>query len=73
MVHYKQTNVRAAAFKVIIDQEKDVVLGAHFLGGGADELINLFAMAIRFQIPTLELKQMPFAYPTTASDISYML
>ena len=70
---YKQTNVRAAAFKVIIDQEKDVVLGAHFLGGGADELINLFAMAIRFQIPTLELKQMPFAYPTTASDISYML
>lgn len=70
---YKQTNEGAAAFKVIIDQEKDVVLGAHFLGGGADELINLFAMAIRFQIPLLELKKMPFAYPTVASDISYML
>ncbi|PID15400.1 pyridine nucleotide-disulfide oxidoreductase [Sporosarcina sp. P34] len=70
---YKQTNEAAAAFKVIIDQEKDVVLGAHFLGGGADELINLFAMAIRFQIPLIELKKMPFAYPTIASDISYMV
>ncbi|ARK20667.1 NAD(P)/FAD-dependent oxidoreductase [Sporosarcina sp. P26b] len=70
---YRRTNEGAAAFKVIIDQEKDVVLGAHLLSGEADELINHFALAIRFQIPVEELKKMPFAYPTVASDISYML
>src|SRR5699024_2615584 len=46
---YRRTNEGAAAFKVIIDQEKDVVLGAHLLSGEADELINHFALAIRFQ------------------------
>ncbi|ARK23835.1 pyridine nucleotide-disulfide oxidoreductase [Sporosarcina sp. P37] len=70
---YKHTNEGAAAFKVIIDQEKDVILGAHLLSGEADELINHFALAIRLQIPTIELKKMPFAYPTSASDIPYML
>ncbi|ARD47268.1 NAD(P)/FAD-dependent oxidoreductase [Sporosarcina sp. P33] len=70
---YNHTNEGAAAFKVIIDQEKDVILGAHLLSGEADELINHFALAIRFQIPTIELKKMPFAYPTSASDIPYML
>ena len=70
---YKRTNEGAAAFKVIIDQEKDVVLGAHILGGEADALINHFALAIRFGISVQELKQMPFAYPTAASDIPYML
>ncbi|WP_301108070.1 NAD(P)/FAD-dependent oxidoreductase [Sporosarcina sp.] len=70
---YRQTNECAAAFKVILDEEKDVVLGAHLVGGEADELINYFALAIRFQIPATELKKMPFAYPTSASDISYMV
>lgn len=70
---YRHTNEGAAAFKVIIDQEKDIVLGAHIVSGEADELINHFALAIRFKIPTVELKKMPFAYPTVASDISYMV
>lgn len=70
---YRQTNEGAAAFKVIVDEENDIVLGAHLLGGEADEIINHFAVAIRFQIPCTELKKMSFAYPTPASDISYMV
>ncbi|MDV6377469.1 NAD(P)/FAD-dependent oxidoreductase [Sporosarcina sp. GW1-11] len=67
------TNEGVAAFKVIIDQEDGVVLGAHLLGEDAENLINHFALAIRFQIPVEDLKKMPFAYPTAASDISYMV
>ncbi|AXH99527.1 NAD(P)/FAD-dependent oxidoreductase [Sporosarcina sp. PTS2304] len=70
---HKITNEGVAGFKVIIDQEERIVLGAHLLGRGADELINHFALAIRFQIPVNDLKKMPFAYPTAASDISYMV
>ncbi|PIC65174.1 pyridine nucleotide-disulfide oxidoreductase [Sporosarcina sp. P13] len=70
---HQLTNEGAAAFKVIIDQDDGVVLGAHLLGGVAEDLINYFALAIRFQIPVDDLKKMPFAYPTAASDISYMV
>lgn len=70
---YKRTNEKSAAFKVIIDEEEDVILGAHVLGSGADELINIFAIAIRFKLPVKEVKRMVFAYPTSASDIAYML
>lgn len=70
---YRRTNESYAAFKVITDREKGVVVGAHLLSGEADELINHFATAIRFKLPIVELKKMVFAYPTVASDISYMI
>src|SRR5437899_5299741 len=36
-----------AMFKVIVDSKADRVVGAHLLGPHADEVINLFALAIR--------------------------
>ena len=70
---YKRTNEGFAAFKVLIDEDSDQVVGAHLISNEADELINHFATAIRFGISTKELKQMIFAYPTAASDIAHML
>jgi glutathione reductase (NADPH) len=43
------------------------------LGPHAEEVINLFAVAVRFGIRADELKQMLFAYPTRASDVVHML
>jgi len=60
-------------FKSIIDAETDRVLGAHLLGTHAEEVINLFAFAIRFGISAKDLKHMIYAYPTSASDLPYML
>jgi glutathione reductase (NADPH) len=60
-------------FKTIIDERTDRVVGAHILGGHGEEVINLFAMAIRFDIPVAELKKMMYAYPTGASTVQYML
>lgn len=70
---YKQTNERAAAFKIISDQDKGTIVGAHMLGGGADDLINHFSTAIRFELPIEEMKKTEIAYPTIASDIGTML
>lgn len=70
---YKRTNESYAAFKIITNKDNGLILGAHLISGEADELINHFAMAIRFKIPIKELKQMIFAYPTSASDIAHML
>jgi glutathione reductase (NADPH) len=60
-------------FKTIIDTQTDLVVGAHLLGANVEEVINLFGMAIRFDIPATELKKMICSYPTASSNMSYML
>jgi glutathione reductase (NADPH) len=60
-------------FKVLIEEESDRILGAHLLIPHAEEVINLFAVAIRFGLTASDLKHMVYAYPTSSSDISYML
>jgi glutathione reductase (NADPH) len=60
-------------FKTIIDADTDRVVGAHLLGANVEEVINLFGMAIRFEIPTAELRKMLYSYPTASSNMSYML
>ncbi len=72
---YANRRVRepAAMFKTIVNPETDLVLGAHLLGSHAEEVINLFAFAIRFGVPSAELKHMIYAYPTSGSDLPYML
>src|SRR5438309_527642 len=62
-----------AMFKVVIDDKADRVVGAHLLGPHADEVINLFALAIRSDVPATDLKHLLYAYPTSASDVPYMI
>ena len=49
------------------------ILGAHLLGTHAEEIINIFALAIRLGFNTTDIKEAIFSYPTKSSDISYML
>jgi glutathione reductase (NADPH) len=63
----------AYGFKLLIDEESRRILGAHLVGPGAEDTINLFALAIREDLTTDALQKAFFAYPTAASDISYML
>ncbi len=60
-------------FKVLVEEETDRILGAHLVGPHVDEVINLFALAIRHQLTAEDLKTTMFAYPTGASDIGYMV
>jgi glutathione reductase (NADPH) len=60
-------------FKVLIDEQTDRVLGAHLVGPHADEVINIFALAIRHRLTVEDLKKTYFAYPTGSSDIGEML
>jgi glutathione reductase (NADPH) len=60
-------------FKVLIDEESDLVLGAHLVGPHVEEVINIFAFAIRHGLTANHLKNTIFAYPTGASDIGHML
>lgn len=69
----RQTAEPVYGFKVMVEEGTERVLGAHLVGPHADEIINLFALAIRHELTATALKQTMFAYPTGASDIGYML
>ena len=60
-------------YKTIVDEGTGRILGAHLVGPHADEIINLFGLAIRRDLTVSDLKTTMFAYPTGASDIGYML
>ncbi len=61
-----------SGFKVLIEEGTDRVLGAHLIGPHAEELINVFALAMQAEIPASALKHAIFGYPTLGSDVQYM-
>ncbi len=72
---YSSRRLAAApsGYKVLIDEQNDHILGAHILGPGAEELINVFAMSIQLGLTATQLRSTIFTYPTFSSDIGYML
>ncbi|MHB8718600.1 MAG: dihydrolipoyl dehydrogenase family protein [Candidatus Dormibacteria bacterium] len=60
-------------FKTLVEEGTERILGAHLLGLHAEEVINIFGMAIRFGLTASQLREMVYAYPTSASDIGYMV
>jgi len=71
--HARRVGETASGFKVLIDEDTGLIVGAHLLGPHADEVINLFALAMRARIPADELRQVLYAYPTYGSDVRFML
>ncbi|HVB82094.1 MAG TPA: NAD(P)/FAD-dependent oxidoreductase [Candidatus Binataceae bacterium] len=69
----RRLNESVYGFKTLVEEGSDRILGAHLVGPHADEVINLFALAIRNGLTSNDLKTTMFAYPTGASDIGYML
>jgi len=62
-----------SGFKVLVEEGSDRVIGAHLIGPHADELINVFALAMQTETPASKLKHALFGYPTQGSDVNYML
>lgn len=60
-------------FRTLVEDSSGRILGAHLVGPHADEVINIFARAIRHGLTADDLKETMFAYPTGASDVGYML
>jgi glutathione reductase (NADPH) len=69
----RRVGLTHTGFKVLVEEGTDRILGAHLLGHNADEVINLFGLAMRTGLPAGVLKAMPYAYPTSSSDVPYMV
>ncbi len=69
----RRLNEPISAYKILLDKDTNQVLGAHLLGPHAEEIINIFTVAMNGNIKGDQLRKMIFSYPTNASDIVYML
>jgi glutathione reductase (NADPH) len=69
----RRLNESVYGFKTLLDPDTGRILGAHLVGPHAEDVINLFALAIRHGLAAEDMKTTIFAYPTGASDIGYML
>ncbi len=69
----RRIGLKYSGYKTLVEEDTGRILGAHLLGGHAEEVINIFALAIRTGLKAEDLKTMIYAYPTSASDIGYMV
>ena len=70
----KRVGETCSGFKVLIEKDTDRILGAHILGPHAEEVINIFSLAIRFGLSAKDLNDpILYSYPTNSSDVVYML
>lgn len=62
-----------AATKILVDQNTDLIVGAHLLGPEYAEIANTVAVAIKLGLTIRQLKSATAAYPTVGSDLGSML
>lgn len=65
--------LKHSAIKMLVDKGTQKVLGVHILGHHAEEMINVFAVAMRFGLTTADLKKMIWAYPSAVYDIKHLV
>lgn len=69
----RRMGLERSGMKLLIGKNSGKLLGAHFLGDHAEEVINVFALAVRLGLTTEDLKRMPWAYPSSVSEMGYLV
>jgi glutathione reductase (NADPH) len=69
----RRIGLERSGMKLLIGKNSGKLLGAHLLGDHAEEVINIFALAVRLGLTTEDLKRMPWAYPSSVSEIGYLV
>ena len=79
VVHQKETpdwysvrrvGMTRSGYTILTEGKSGRIIGAHLLGYNADEMINIFALAIRTGATLADLQEMAWAYPTGGYDIN---
>ncbi|CDX52164.1 pyruvate dehydrogenase [Mesorhizobium sp. LCM 4577] len=59
--------------KIIVEETTGRILGAHLVGHAGEELIHIFALAMKHGITARDLSEMVCAFPTFSADIRNMV
>ena len=70
---YHRLNEPLAKAKVVVDRENGTVVGATVLSNHADDLINIFTLMIDQRMKIDDFNKEILAYPSLASDVTYLV
>lgn len=70
---HKRIGLEHAGYKVLEEKLTGRILGAHYLGQHAEEVANVFGMAIRHGLTRRDLLAQPWSYPSFSYALRYML
>lgn len=73
MLSTQRLALKISAYKIIIRKDNSLILGAHLLGHHVDEVINLFALAIRNKFTVERLKDNIWSFPSVSDALDDML
>jgi glutathione reductase (NADPH) len=59
--------------KVLVEEGSDRILGAHMVGHAGEELIHLFAFAMKFGVTAGQIRDFVFSFPTYSADIKSLV
>ena len=59
--------------KILVDEQSDHILGAHMVGHNGEELIHIFAFAMKHGITAAQIRNTVYAFPTYSADIKSMV
>lgn len=68
----KRLGLKHAKSKVLTEKSTGTIIGAHLIGNHAEDLINIFSLAVELGLTTDQLKQPIFAFPTSSDDMRSM-
>ncbi|WP_417859790.1 dihydrolipoyl dehydrogenase family protein [Winogradskyella sediminis] len=69
----KKENAAAYAYKIVVNERTQKIVGAHLLSAQANETINIFTLAINKGLTVNEFKKLIFTYPSYTNDLKNML
>ena len=72
-LHNERVQEKFAGSKIIIEKGTGKILGAHILDSHADDLINIFALAMQYGLTANQISKGLYAYPCATSSIQYMV
>lgn len=69
----RRIGLQEAGYKIVLEKNSRRILGAHLLTPAAEETINILALAMRLGISATDLVKNSWSYPSSLSDLDYML
>jgi glutathione reductase (NADPH) len=69
----RRIGLEDSGMKILAGKNSHKILGVHLLGNHAEEAINVFALAIRLGLTTDDLGQIPWVYPSSVSEMGYLI
>lgn len=69
----KRTNLKHTTAKTLVDKQTNKIIGVHLIGNHAEDLINMFALAIEAGLTAEQFKTPIYAFPSPSDDARFML